>query len=184
MTPPAWSSFPEIGLNLTSTKPSLRFVSSLRQIGKVAWPDCFRTFGLLGAVSSFSTVHFSWPVPVLVAVHPGGGAPVLRLSKFTVSASAKLVTIVIASIITFIIEDLPSLRGLLAGERGTSNLCRVRFPRQSSPDPFQRSIAQWTSPSRLHPVLANAPCRPSKSDQRCAEGLISKFQCPCPIPKR
>src|SRR5215510_7268239 len=89
MTPPAWSSFPEIGLNLTSTKPSLRFVSSLRQIGKVAWPDCLSTFGLLGAVSSFSTVHFAVPLPVLVAVQPGGSLPVSIESKLMTSALAE-----------------------------------------------------------------------------------------------
>src|SRR5947207_12735845 len=88
MTPPAWSSFPATGLNFTSTNPSLRFVSFLKQTGKVASPDCFNTFGWLGAESSFSTLHFAEPLPVCVAVHPGGAAPVLRLSKFTVSANA------------------------------------------------------------------------------------------------
>src|SRR2546423_15447966 len=56
------------------------------QMGYVARPDCFRTFGLLGAVSSCSTLHFGSPVPVFVAVHPGGGAPASRLSKLIVSA--------------------------------------------------------------------------------------------------
>src|SRR6266568_8964439 len=88
MTPPAWSSLPEIGLNFTSTKPSLRLVSLLRQTGYVASPDCLRTFGLLGAVSSFSMVHFASPLPVLVAVHPGGASPGLALSKPMVSARA------------------------------------------------------------------------------------------------
>src|SRR5438132_7697427 len=88
MRPPAWSSRPEMGLNFTSTKPSLRFVSSLLQMGYVARPDCFSTFGGLGAVLSASTVHFASPVPVFVAVQPGGGAPAFRLSKLTESASA------------------------------------------------------------------------------------------------
>jgi len=41
---------------------------------------------LLGAESSFSTDHFAEPLPVCAAVHPGGAAPGLKLSKFTVSA--------------------------------------------------------------------------------------------------
>src|SRR6267143_6312125 len=86
MTPPAWSSFPATGLNFTSTKPSLILVSFLKQTGKVASPDCFNSFGWLGAESSFSTLHFAEPLPVCVAVHPGGTAPVLKLSKVTVSA--------------------------------------------------------------------------------------------------
>src|SRR5215831_8908549 len=45
-------------------------------------------FGLLGAVLSFSTVHFALPLPVWVAVQPGGGAPVFMSSKVTVSAVA------------------------------------------------------------------------------------------------
>src|SRR5213594_3572656 len=57
--------------------------------GYVAWPDCFSTFGLLGAVLSASIVHFASPLPVLVAVQPGGGAPTLRLSKLTESAAAR-----------------------------------------------------------------------------------------------
>ena len=56
------------------------------QTGNVASPFCFNTFGLLGAESSFSTDHFAEPLPVCVAVHPRGVAPVLKLSKVTVSA--------------------------------------------------------------------------------------------------
>src|SRR5215472_10118949 len=94
---------------MTSTKPSLRLVSSLRQTGKVAWPDCFRTLGALGAVSSFSMVHFSWPVPVLVAVQPGSGAPVLRLSKFTVSANAMAASIIVGNTAATLIGRTPFL---------------------------------------------------------------------------
>src|ERR1700674_1030372 len=97
MTPPAWSSFPATGLNLTSTKPSLRLVSFLKQTGKVASPDCFNTFGWLGDESSFSTDHFAEPLPVCVAVHPGGAAPVLRLSKFTASADANVASTMLVS---------------------------------------------------------------------------------------
>src|SRR6266545_1891494 len=56
--------------------------------GYVAWPDCFNTLGLLGAVSSFSMVHFASPVPVLVAVQPAGAVPAAKLSKLTTSASS------------------------------------------------------------------------------------------------
>src|SRR5262249_35619260 len=55
----AWSSRPELGLNFISTNPSLRFVSSFRQMGNVACPDCFKTFGLLGAVLSATTDQFA-----------------------------------------------------------------------------------------------------------------------------
>src|SRR5207253_5423304 len=63
-------------------------VSSLKQMGYVATPDCFRTFGLLGAVSSFSIVHLALPFPVFVAVQPAGAWPVGALSKETVSFGA------------------------------------------------------------------------------------------------
>src|SRR3989441_11614037 len=88
MTPPAWSSLPATGLNFTSTKPSFKLVSFLRQRGYVASPDCLRTFGLLGAVSSFSMAHFASPLPVFVAVQPGGAAPGVASSKLMVSARA------------------------------------------------------------------------------------------------
>src|ERR1039458_8085986 len=87
MTPPAWSSLPDRGLNFTSTKPSLRLVSSFMQIGYVPSPDCFSTFGLLGAESSRSTLHLAAPVPVSVPVQWGGSLPGLALSNPTVSAS-------------------------------------------------------------------------------------------------
>ena len=95
MTPPAWSSFPATGLNFASTKPFLRLVSSLMQMGKVAYPDCFNTFGLLGAEASFSTDHFAVPPPVCVAVQPGGGTPAFMSSKFTVSAAARVVAMIV-----------------------------------------------------------------------------------------
>src|SRR5438552_4439658 len=95
-----------MGLNFTSTKPSFRLVSSLIQTGYVAWPDCFKTFGWLGAVASFSTVHLASPVPVFVAVHPGGGAPTVRLSKLIASArtTATAADIVSVSKMTVFIE--------------------------------------------------------------------------------
>src|SRR5206468_9543347 len=63
-------------------------VSSLKQMGYVATPDCFRTFGLLGAESSVSIVHLALPLPVLVAVQPAGGWPCGALSKLTDSFGA------------------------------------------------------------------------------------------------
>ena len=66
---------PDIALNFTSTNPSLRLVSSFRHTGYVAWPDCFSTFGLLGAVSSGTTAHLACPVPVCVAVQPPAACP-------------------------------------------------------------------------------------------------------------
>src|SRR5439155_1900845 len=92
ITPPAWSSLPESGLNFTSTKPSWTLVFSLMQTGYVTSPDCFRTLGLLGAVASAATAHLASPLPFGVADQPGGGAPVLRSSKLIVSASAVQVT--------------------------------------------------------------------------------------------
>src|SRR5258708_712164 len=61
------------------------------QAGWVGSPDCFNTFGLLGAESSATTSHLGSPLPVLVAFQPGGGAPVLSSSKLTVSAKPRLV---------------------------------------------------------------------------------------------
>src|SRR6266568_4119184 len=81
-----------MGLNFTSTNPSLRLVLFFRQIGYVASPDCLSTFGFEGAVSSATTAHFASPMPVLVAVHPAGASPTLSSSKFTVSASAEPAT--------------------------------------------------------------------------------------------
>src|SRR5437763_4134128 len=86
---------PATGLNFTSTNPSLIFVSFLKQIWNVAWPDCFKTFGLLGAEASFSTVHFALPLLVCVAVQPAGAALVFMLSKLAVSVPANAVAVVI-----------------------------------------------------------------------------------------
>ena len=73
MTPPAWSSLPEMGLNFTSTKPSWAWV--VLQADRISgFTSCLSTFGLLGAVSSFSTVHLL-RLPVFVVVQPGGAAP-------------------------------------------------------------------------------------------------------------
>src|SRR5437588_6412901 len=113
MTAPAWSSFPATGLNFASTKPFLRLVSSLMQMGKVACPDCFNTFGLLGAEASFSTDHFAVPLPVCVAVQPAGAAPDFISSKLIVSAMATAVAMVITIIVkldVFIVFLLVDIR--------------------------------------------------------------------------
>src|SRR5438132_948897 len=89
-----------MGLNFTSTKPSLRLASSLMQTGYVAWPDCLRTFGLLGAVLSASIVHFASPVPAFVEIQPGGGAPAFMVSKFIVSACATTASVAVMSIVS------------------------------------------------------------------------------------
>src|SRR6266699_3766344 len=129
MTPPAWSSLPEMGLNFTSTKPSLRLVSSLMQTGYVASPDCFRTLGLLGAESSATISHLASPLPVLVAVQPGGGAPVLRSSKLTVSASAA-----------------PVARVLISARIGNGFISTFRFSERKRGFDSVREVLRWSAP--------------------------------------
>ena len=77
------------------------------QTGKVAWPDCFNTFGLLGAASSFSIAHFAEPLPVCVAVQPAGAAPAFISSKLTVSAMVSAVAMVIAIIVKLNVFIVP-----------------------------------------------------------------------------
>src|SRR5438105_10548488 len=99
-------------------------VSFLKQTGNVAWPDCFITFGLLGAESSFSIAHFAVPLPVCVAVQPGGGVPVFMSSKLTVSAMASPVATVIVIIVklsVFIVSFLINARFHSVGEVTFSN---------------------------------------------------------------
>src|SRR5438876_702685 len=94
-----------MGLNLTSTKPFLMSVSSLMQMGKVPSAACLRTFGLLGAESSFSTVHLASPLPVTALVQPMGGFPASASSKLIVAASAALASsaLVSSDVISFVI---------------------------------------------------------------------------------
>src|SRR5215475_12266881 len=73
-----------MGLNFTSMKPSLMFVSFFSRRGKVAVPDCLTILACEGAVASCSTVHCGLPVPVLVVVQPFGGPPTASASKLTV----------------------------------------------------------------------------------------------------
>src|ERR1035441_1447063 len=124
MTPPAWSSLPDRGLNFTSTKPSLRLVSSLMQIGYVPSPDCFSTFGLLGAESSWAMLHFAAPVPVRVPVQWGRSLPGLASSKPTVSANACAVTppaAIASAIDSFIIKCDALMAATVCVERSDFN---------------------------------------------------------------
>src|SRR5213595_3263692 len=79
--PPAWSSLPEIGLNLASTNPSLMASSVFAAQQNVASPDCFNTLPRDGAVSSATTSHLAAPLPVMPDAHPIGRA--LVSSKLT-----------------------------------------------------------------------------------------------------
>src|SRR5205823_724137 len=117
-----------MGLNFTSTKPSFRLVSSLMQTGYVASPDCFRTFGLLGAESSATTSHLGSPSPVLVAVQPGGGAPVWRSSKLTVSASAA-----------------PVARVLISARIGNGFISRFPFRERKRGFDSVREVLRWSA---------------------------------------
>src|SRR5215467_3500298 len=91
--PPAWSSLPATGLNLTSTYPSFSETSFFTHQGNVPLPDCLSTFGLLGAVASGSIAHFGEPLPVTPVRHPDGAAPVGSLSKEIVSARVVVMVI-------------------------------------------------------------------------------------------
>src|SRR5690349_3735867 len=77
-----------MGLNLTSTKPSVTETLFLTHQGNVPCPDCFSTLGLLGAVGSASTAHFGAPRPVTPATQSAGRPPGFVLSKVSVSAIA------------------------------------------------------------------------------------------------
>src|SRR5262249_21108735 len=90
--PPARSSLPSTGLNLTSTNPSVRETSLLAHQGNVPWPDCLSTFGLLGAVLSGSTAHLGVPRPVTPQVQLAGIAPVGSWSNPVMSANAATTT--------------------------------------------------------------------------------------------
>src|SRR5712692_3788651 len=97
MTPPAWSSLPEIALKRTSTKPFSTAAFGSTHQGNVPLPDCWRTFGLLGADESCRTAHFGLPFPVTPCCHALGSAPGLSLSKLMVSANAALVANIVAT---------------------------------------------------------------------------------------
>src|SRR5258706_11164783 len=145
------------------------------QTGYVACPDCLSTFGLLGAESSFSTIHFAAPVTVFVAVQPGGGAPVVRLSKLIVSARAgpaSIVAVRIALICVFI-WSLHCSFNFRVGDRAEledekPSPCQARFRRRSSPGVSQQSTSQSIILIPLHPVREIALYPLAKSDRRCA----------------
>src|SRR4029077_10620058 len=83
---------PASGLNLTSTKPSAIRADCLTHHGKVPLPDCFKTFGLLGAEASASTFQIGKPFPVTPHVQPWGISPGFASSKFSEAASAAVAT--------------------------------------------------------------------------------------------
>src|SRR5206468_5145039 len=87
-SPPAWSSPPEIGLNFTSTKPSVSDVALFTHHGKVPLPLCISTLDLLGAPGSAATAQRGLPRPVTPQVQPDGIEPTASLSKLTDCASA------------------------------------------------------------------------------------------------
>src|SRR2546430_16517908 len=61
-------------------------VLCLTHQGKVPAPDCLRTFGLLGAEASLSTVQRGVPRPVTPSTHESGSDPTAPVSKPMVSA--------------------------------------------------------------------------------------------------
>src|SRR3979490_2679519 len=89
-------------LNFTSTKPSPIDTSFFTHQGKVPWPDCINTFGLLGAVGSACTSHFGEPRPVTPAVQPVGTFPASSRSKLMVSACAM---VMVAKVINVAMAD-------------------------------------------------------------------------------
>src|SRR5438874_12792164 len=103
------------------------------QTGNVPWPDCLSTFGLLGAESSFSIAHFAAPLPVCVAVQPGGGAPVFISSKLTVSAMASPVAILIAIIVKLKVFIVPLLILVLRQRRAHARQSTNHNPTSNSP---------------------------------------------------
>jgi len=64
--------------------------------GKVPAPDCFKTFGLLGADISASTFQTGEPFPVIPHVQSSGSVPSVTASKFSTAANATLATSIIA----------------------------------------------------------------------------------------
>src|SRR5207237_5609614 len=97
-TPPAWSSLPEMGLNFTSTKPSLRCSSVLAAQQNVASPDCFNTLPREGAVSSETTSHLAAPLPVIPDSQHFGRASVP--SKVTLICAIAIPVAINNSVIT------------------------------------------------------------------------------------
>src|ERR1051325_6909030 len=107
MTPPAWSSRPEIALNRTSTKPFSIDVLRSSHRGKVPLPDCSSTFGLLGAPASARTAHFGFPLPVTPCSQPAGSPPGESLSKLMVSANAALAAKMDAAVMHSLVTMAP-----------------------------------------------------------------------------
>src|SRR5215470_13363165 len=85
-------------LNLTSTNPSVIDALAFIHQGNVPLPDCFRTFGLLGADASALTAHFGEPCPVTPQVQSAGGVPSWALSNVSISANAAVAIATIAGV--------------------------------------------------------------------------------------
>src|SRR3954453_1324830 len=75
-----------MGLNFTSTYPSITCESFFTHQGKSPRSLCFSTLGFDGALTSRSTVQRDVPRPVTPAVHPEGAEPVALVSKLIISA--------------------------------------------------------------------------------------------------
>jgi hypothetical protein len=73
---------------LTPTKPSAIRTDCFTHQGKVPLPDCFKTFGLLGADASASTFQTGEPFPVTPHLQPSGVSPGVAWSKFSDAANA------------------------------------------------------------------------------------------------
>src|ERR1041384_1908196 len=86
--PPAWSSRPSSGLNLTSTKPFSTELARSTHHGKVPLPDCCSTLGALGAEASCRTAQRGFPLPVTPCSQAAGSAPGAPVSKLIGCPSA------------------------------------------------------------------------------------------------
>jgi hypothetical protein len=79
-----------MGLNCTSTKPSVIEAFFFTHQGKVPLPDCLSTFGGLGADAPAAIAHFGEPLPVTPHVQSAGGAPGLIWSNVSAPARAAI----------------------------------------------------------------------------------------------
>src|SRR5262245_53090909 len=123
MRPPAWSSRPASGLNFTSTKPSVICADCSTHHGKVPLPDCFKTFGLLGADASASTFQTGKPLPVTPHVQSAGSVPGATVSNFSSPASAAVdVSIAIDKASGEILRSFPSMAQSPRTARDAQNL--------------------------------------------------------------
>src|SRR4029078_7539151 len=110
MRPPAWSSRPASGLNFTSTNPSVICADCFTDHRNVPFPDCFKTFGLLGANASASIFQTGEPLPVTPQIQSAGRGPGAAVSNFSSPASAAVdVSIAIDRASGEILRSVPSM---------------------------------------------------------------------------